>query len=601
MMVSPHFFLLRLRNASLFELIWRLQQRFTRAYLNFINIIGRKMPDVPATDSVSELGIPDLYRGNTPSVADYDIGMELVALATANWNNKRKENPVSATQDIRLDWEPARLQLSVALMVYAHHCSDIACWENAKWAAKKMILTWLNANPFARGIHYCSAMECALRIPVFFMALKWIDNLTLDESDKVLSAIYRHGWLISKQLSLYSSLGNHTVAEAVGLIFAGAVYRSNLRGKAWLETGISLLSDELSHQILDDGGPAEQSLGYHRFVLDLYWLVVDFIQKNKLGAVHHWKKRLLAGEFFLSTFQDEHGFFPSIGDTDNGYAIAPDVYPARVKSCAPKESLNTFEHSGYSVIRNGNLVFTLDHGPLGMAPFYNHGHADALSITLSKNGHPLLVDPGTYRYNGVPEWRRYFKGTRAHNTVIIDDQDQANQATSFIWSKPYNSRLTTCHKENGNFFFNAAHDGYTRLKNPVQHQRSVVFFDQENFLIKDRFFGTGVHCFQLNFHLHPNAVAAKEGRWWIVDNGAEHAFIRLFEGDFQIVRGQTNPMIGWFSGRYGIKEPSSTLTFTRTGNSNAVVFTTMICTQSPFDLIRAEQNPSGAKSGLGGK
>ena len=47
-----------------------------------------------------------------------------------------------------------------------------------------------------------------------------------------------------------------------------------------MNRGIDLLQQELFHQILDDGGPAEQSLNYHRFVLDLYWLAVDFMEKN---------------------------------------------------------------------------------------------------------------------------------------------------------------------------------------------------------------------------------------------------------------------------------------------------------------------------------
>ena len=68
----------------------------------------------------------------------------------------------------------------------------------------------------------------------------------------------------------------------------------------------------------------------------------------------------------------------------------------------------------------------------GMPPLYNHGHADALSITLSVGGKETLVDPGTYRYNGEPEFRKYFKGTRAHNTVTIDGLDQAVQETGLF-------------------------------------------------------------------------------------------------------------------------------------------------------------------------
>ena len=95
--------------------------------------------------------------------------------------------------------------------------------------------------------------------------------------------------------------------------------------------------------------------------------------------------------------------------------------PKRPKIYPINGEVNVFKDSGYTIIKIiNNFTFTFDHGPLGMAPLYNHGHADALSITLSKDDRPILIDPGTYRYNGVPEWRRYFKGTRAHNTVTID-------------------------------------------------------------------------------------------------------------------------------------------------------------------------------------
>ena len=59
------------------------------------------------------------------------------------------------------------------------------------------------------------------------------------------------------------------------------------------------------------------------------------------------------------------------------------------------------------------MSLTFDHGPLGMAPLYNHGHADALSVNVALDGEALLVDPGTFRYNDEPLFRKYFKGTRA--------------------------------------------------------------------------------------------------------------------------------------------------------------------------------------------
>ena len=582
------FYLLRLRNASIAELVFRFQQVLTQIVLKFLNTLGFEIPRLPATglQSVEKLNSPDLYPKKVSLLSEKE---EILGLTPASVDGRiKKPNEglqdsglSSGSGDIRLVWEPARLQKVVALLVYARQ-ADAAERKKAMNVARRMILSWLLDNPFPRGVHYQSVMECALRVPVFFMALKQIDNLNAEESEILLNAIYRHGWLISKKLSLYSSLGNHTITEAVGLIFAGAVYRSTRRGRDWLERGIKLLNCELSHQILEDGGPAEQSLNYHRFVLDLYLIAMDFIQKNNLGNVSHWQTKLAAGELFLSAFKDKNGIFPSIGDSDDGCAVAPGISPSILAKGGIDKNYITFVDSGYTIIRNDELVFTFDHGPLGMAPFYGHGHADALSITLAKNGHPLLIDPGTYRYNGVPKLRRYFKGTRAHNTVTIDDQDQAIQQTGFIWSKPYCAKLTEAETQEGRLFFSAFHDGYTRLNQPVRHYRSILFFDQANFLIRDRFSGKGKHQFQINFHLHPKVTINQAGKWWMLTNCGEKIFIRLLDGELIPVKGGLNPIMGWFSSRYGEKEPTTVLTFTKKGHANEVTFETAVFTKQSF-------------------
>jgi hypothetical protein len=89
-----------------------------------------------------------------------------------------------------------------------------------------------------------------------------------------------------------------------------------------------------------------------------------------------------------------------------------------------------------------------------------------------------------------------------------------------------------------------------------------------------------VHCFQINFQLHPDASVALDGPWWVVDHGGERIFLRLLGGAFQSVHGRNNPLMGWFSCRYGQKEPTTTLTCIRTGEAKSVVFTTVICTRA---------------------
>jgi len=481
--------------------------------------------------------------------------------------------------DVRALWEPARLQHLTILLAKLAGRERSAADNKMEEFVRSTLLGWLDKNPFLTGPHYMSAMECGLRVPVFFLALKYVEGLTQEENARILEAMYRHAWWIERRLSLYSSLGNHTVCECVGLVFAGAVYRQTEEGRRWLEKGIRLLRQELDHQVLPDGGPVEQSFSYHRFVLDLYWLAVDFMESNNIRDCSDFKVRLTAGEEFLNAFKDEEGQVPAIGDSDDGFALAPGLAPKRNESSFRAPPLRTFQSSGYTVMRGKNgALLTFDHGPLGMAPLYNHGHADALSITLTVRGQKILVDPGTYRYNGEPEFRRYFKGTSAHNTVTIDGRDQATQVTGFIWADPYESRLVRSEEWEGYVIVEAENDGYLRLPGNLKHRRAVAMLDDGNFIIRDTFSGSGAHDFALHFHINPDAHVGKHGEWWKITIGSENVYIKTIgPSEFSLAMGERNPLLGWYSPAYGVLQKSSVLWASARGRPEEVSFTSLIC------------------------
>ena len=593
------FYILRLKKSSLPELFYRLKQmllvfrlkRLLRKNINPIQVpiidpVNIKNLESPSFQhQVSKDAVEEIMRGRVFSLnADRSVLRKFEEEFHHVFFADIKQ--ANSSPDIRTVWEPARLQHIAILIAYILQNTESPDSNTIKQYARNAVIKWIHDNPFLFGPNYISAMECGLRIPVFFYCLKLIDNFSHSEFRLIHTAIYLHGWWISRHLSLYSSLGNHTIAECVGLIFAGAIFRKTREGKQWLKKGFNLLKKELDHQILEDGGPREQSLNYHRFVLDLYWLAADFLEKNHLYDSNDFKLRLVQGENFLNAFQDKGGNIPSIGDSDDGCAVAPGISPQRFKTTPIKHMIKVFEHSGYTVISTENKVtFTFNYGPLGMAPLYNHGHADALSVTLSKHDREILADTGTYRYNGAQEFRKYFKGTRAHNTVTIDGLDQAVQETGFIWSRPYTSALTKNIEIGGVHFLQACHDGYARIKEPVRHFRSIVHFDKTNFLVKDTFFGKGVHTFELNYHLHPDSVCYKNYDWWLINNQGAKIYIRLLdEQDFLFVKGQEKPLFGWYSPSYGIKCKSGVLSCTKRGFSKNISFVTAICTESPLKL-----------------
>ena len=598
------FYYQRVKNSSCAELTYRTRQFLQSSLLRYRFRKGGYHVPVPAIAwaDAADLALPTLRWQGDEHTIETIMGGRTFTLNADRTVIRRFEDenrgrfyasvtPSAAVPDIRQAWEPARLQHLALLCEFVRQNPEAPRTSAIKEHIKRTVVDWIQANPFLAGPHYASVLECGLRVPVFLYALKGVESFPDDERYLVLRALYEHAWWIFRRLSLYSSLGNHTIGECVGLVFAGAVFRRTDEGRAWLDRACSLLRRELHHQILPDGGPAEQSFAYHRFVLDLCGLVIEFLEKNSLFDCRDFRAALRRGEEFLAQVSFGDGCLPTIGDSDDGHAVAPGISPLRPEVAAPGQGITQFRHSGYTVIRTGgDVLFLFDHGPLGMAPLYNHGHADALSVILYKDGREMLVDPGTYRYNGAPEFRHYFKGTRAHNTVTVDGCDQAVQETGFIWSRPYRAELLASEEIGGGVLLEALHNGYTRLRHPVWHTRTVQFFDDGIILIRDLFSGEGVHDFEINYHVHPDAVLSERDGWWTIDHGGTKVYLRLLDDDeFECVLGKTEPPHGWYSPAYGIKKESGVLCCRKRGAVESVSFTTALCTDAPMDTAYLDE------------
>lgn len=150
-----------------------------------------------------------------------------------------------ASPDVRPVWEPGRLQHisgALARLQTKDQYDDSAAIRRF---AREAVLHWISEKHFLYGPKYMSAMECGLRIPVLLYCLRQLDNLPPDESRLQIRSIWEQTWWVSKRLSLYSSLGNHNIAESVGLIFGGAVFRGGREGRAWVDKGLELLKEEV--------------------------------------------------------------------------------------------------------------------------------------------------------------------------------------------------------------------------------------------------------------------------------------------------------------------------------------------------------------------
>jgi hypothetical protein len=246
-------------------------------------------------------------------------------------------------------------------------------------------------------------------------------------------------------------------------------------------------------------------------------------------------------------------------------ALVPQiVHPRPIADPRQQKRPNTFAEAGITFLRDDRLSCRVDHGPHGFLSTCAHGHADALSFELRIDGRPVLIDPGTYCYQGEPEWRRYFRSTLAHNTLEIEGADQARQAGPFLWSTAMRSWAEAAQGIDGGpvATLSVAHDGYRRLTAKATHFRQFRLDRAAHALeIADRVEAAAPVAVRLAFHVHPDVTVRLETRRaMLAAEGRVLAVLDLPAGlAWSAHRGEESPPLGWSSPEFGVKEACTTL------------------------------------------
>jgi uncharacterized heparinase superfamily protein len=471
--------------------------------------------------------------------------------------------------------------------------------------------SWLEANPPLTGINWASMLEIGLRTISWTMAIHFLassDDVPFP-TDRCLGALERQLIHVEEHLSYYFSPNTHLTGEALALYVVGHAFPELDSSKRWVETGRRILIREVDRQILRDGGHVERSMHYQRYTLDFYLLAL--LTARRAGDVQ--AEQAFAGAVarlaeFTHGIADDEGRLPLIGDDDGGM-----LWPIAGRDCAEvRDSLataavvlnrphlaqwglqeetfwmaapeamafvddaartlsgprsRTFPDTGYVVMRSDRDHAVLDAGAHG---YMNggHAHADALSLTLSIGGRPLLVDPGTATYTMDRQLRDRMRGSLNHNTVCVDGNPQSVPAGPFHWTTAADARL---HASRHNPFFDwaeAIHSGYA----PVQHRRSVIRTDGSGWLIVDEIRGTdleeggnSIHSAASHWHFHPGWMLRDEGMGVVraADFEGSEALLLFDTGEVSLVRGDEGTGLGWYAPVYGTLLPTWSARVTR--------------------------------------
>ena len=545
--------------------------------------------------------------------------------------NHRSEEHVGNVKQV---WEISRLQ-HLTLLATAWY---LAHEEQYAHRVADHLRSWWRENPFLSGVHWTNGIELGIRL----ISLAWIRRLLDDwpgiadlfERDALaLRQIHWHQQYLAAFPSRGSSANNHVIAEAAGQLVASCAFPWFAESERWRRRSARLLERELIRNTFPSGIGRELASDYQCFITEL-----GLVAAVEAGASGHplslitWE-RLCAMADSAAALVDARLRPPRQGDSDEGRGLLLDAPtpnrwpsllalaeplvgwldwwpqpPADARSAIvgalafqqthvegrPRRRPSRFADAGTTLLRTtgekeNEIWCRCDGGPHGYLSIAAHAHADALSVEVRYAGVDILADPGTYCYHGERAWRSYFRSTIAHNTVELGGRSQSAEGGPFMWVRHAHARELEVIDDGDIARWTAEHDGYASLDPPAVHRRSVLLDRASRSIdVIDEIEGDSYDV-RLAFQLGPEVRAELNGPYaalgWptALTPGAARMELPL-SLEWTLHRGETDPILGWYSGGLGQRIPA----FTLIGCGRSVPGVPLITRLEFSDIAKAE-------------
>ena len=385
-------------------------------------------------------------------------------------------------------------------------------------------------------------------------------------------------------LGNYSDQGNHLLFEAQRMIYAGAFFPEFKDAQTWRKSGIDILNREINVQVYPDGGQFELDPHYHLAAINIFCKALRIADMNGFR-----------GEFpqsYLDTVENMITFYMNVSFPDytnpcfsdaklttkremiKNYKDWHKLFPENKailwfategkKGELPAYLSKGFLKSGFFVFRNSwgtdAAQMVVKAGPKG----FWHCQPDNGTFELWFNGKKLFADSGSYVYAGkgeVMEWRNWFRQTRVHNTLTLNDKNlETTESVTKLWQPEGDVQVLV-----------TENPGYKNLK----HRRSVFFVDNAYFVIVDEAAGDAKGVVNLHFQMPKGKVAnSREDMTFVTqfENGSNMK-LQCFGPDGMTMKKEE----GWLSTAYRKKVKRMNVSFNvRKDGEDAVRYITII-------------------------
>lgn len=364
----------------------------------------------------------------------------------------------------------------------------------------------------------------------------------------------------------FNTTSNHGMWEAMGLFETTRVWPSPSVAEVALDRLHKIVTLSVSRQ----GFHREHSPSYHFYFLQWLSGFVPYLEGLDLEwplmrELANRERRMHEAAYYLC---DHKMYLPQIGDTDVTRLATP---PALSNETDVPEGIFDKE-AGYGIFKDNNesshrryVVFCVQNEEYQPGMRY-HFHNDMMAVYYSYDGEVILSDQGRYSYSNSPT-RNYIKSNIAHNTLLPERFLTRPSHAVYLAQKAWWQHLED------QVIFGAG------LRGDLAKRLVTIPDDEPVVEVMDAIRDTVPYV--VLWHIGPDvqsiglrrqAISLGHARyeWELVTHRAARfdLTVEMQDADstwshgVEIVRGQKNPLLGWYSPDYNVLWPVPTLLVT---------------------------------------
>lgn len=477
--------------------------------------------------------------------------------------------------DIKVLWEPARFSW-VYDLIRGYVVTGSATYADA---FHRNLRTWVDSSPPFAGPHWSCGQETGIRAIALLHAEA---NLPAgaEERARCLQVLGWSGERVADAVGYAESQrNNHSLSEAAALLALGHRLRGmHPEAERWGSLGRAVFERGVRTQFEEDGWYIQHSFNYARVALDQSVVALRVLDAQGVPLAPALRARLTAAVRLLTLVMDPAtGEVPNHGANDGArvlpLALAPftDFRPTLTAAAAllriplaagiepDRETLawlrlplmastasivdGVYRGAGWAVARSRGTQVFLRAGRYRSRP----SHLDPLQLDIRIAGRPLVVDAGSYLYNGPPPWRNGLASAAVHNGPMLDGREPGMRGPRFLWIRWPASRIA-----------GAGWDGTTATLSAVAPGISrTVRVEADGVEVRDRVVAEGSGEVRVRWLLHPLADPAA------VD----------VAGGGVVGEGREGATVGWYSAHYGERISTRYVEIARPAHAGAELVT----------------------------